>query len=568
MPCTENITSEEYADFIVRYYSFSALTFSQEIPSCVSYVSNQYAVTHWKLASIPPISMTRYPYYTIPKLYTLLDTTSMEASGIIRTFEQPTLNYKGRGTIIGIIDTGIDYRNPLFRNSDGTSRILGIWDQTIPGPGLTGANPIENLHFGTVYTREEINQALRSDNPLDVVPTDDDNGHGTFLAKIAAGNEDPAQDFTGAAPECNLVIVKLKPAKQYLRDYYMVPDSAIAYQESDIMLGIKYLLYSAGQYLMPATILLGLGTNQGSHDGSSPLATYLSSVSTSPGIIVVVAAGNETGSSHHYFGVIPSTQEFEDVEMNVAPGETGFTIELWAREPELYSISFISPTGEQIARVPNTTSDEYRLTFLLEKTVIYLNYRVAESGTGSQLIMMRFQNPTQGIWRMRIYNALYVRGEYHMWLPTRGFVAEDTVFLRANPDTTITEPGNAPLLMTIAGYNHRDNSLYIRSSRGYTRQNAVKPDLTAPAVDITVPASPGERRTLSGTSVAAAHAAGAAAVLLSWAFTGTNDLYMNTSTAKAFLVRGARRNPIFTYPNREWGYGTLDLYNSFIQLRG
>lgn len=564
MACIENIASEDYADFIIRYYTFAGAPFPEEDASCVDIVSTQYAITHFPLNTIPPLSMDQYQYSSIPKLYTLLDTTSMEASGIVRTLNHPTLGFRGRGTIIGIIDTGIDYLNPLFINRDGTSRILGIWDQSLIGTGIMHENASEDIHYGAEYTKAQIDAALQSNFPLLMVPTTDTNGHGTLLAGVAAGNETPSLDFTGAAPECFLAVVKLKQAKKYLRDYFLVPQEAIAFQESDIMLGIKYLLTISKQYMLPLTILLGLGTNMGSHDGTSPLATYMSSVGTSPGVITVVAAGNETGYSHHYFGVIAGADEYEDVELRVGQDEPGFTIELWAREPELYSVSFISPTGEQIDRVPNRNSEEHRLTFLLEKTVILLNYRVEEGGTGSQVIIMRFKDPTPGIWRIRVYNSLYIHGEYHMWLPIKGFISEETFFLKSNPNTIITEPGNAQLIMTIGAYNHRNNSLYIHSSRGYNRQNAIKPDLTAPGVNISIPGS----SSFSGTSVAAAHAAGACANILSWAFVGQNDLFMNTATAKAFLVRGARRNPIFNYPNREWGYGTLDLYNSFIQLRG
>lgn len=564
MACNGNAASEEYADFIARFYAFSSESSALEDVPCFDFVSNQFAITHFPLSEIPSLNLGVYEYFTIPKLYTLLDTTNMENSGILRTFNQPSLSYRGRGTIIGIVDTGIDYRNPLFLNSDGTSRILGIWDQTIPGPGVLGTSVQERIQYGTEYAKRQIDEALKSDTPLSYVPSTDDNGHGTFLAAVAGGNESPELDFTGAAPECYFGIVKLKQAKRYLREYYVVPEDADAFQENDIMLGIKYLLSLARTYNLPITLLLGLGTNMGSHDGTSPLASYLSYLSSSPGIITVVAAGNETGFGHHYFGVISSEEEYEDVELRVGPDEAGFTIELWAREPELYSVGFVSPTGERIERIPNTSKEEHRITFLLEQTVILLDYRVAEGGTGSQLIMMRFRTPTAGIWRIRVYNSLYIRGEYHMWLPIRGFISDETYFLSSNPNTIITEPGNTPIAITIGAYNHRDNSLYIHSSRGYSRSNVVKPDLAAPGVNIAVPSS----RTSSGTSVAAAHAAGAAAVLLSWAITGGNDLQMNTSVAKSFLVRGARRNPIFDYPNREWGYGTLDLYNSFIQLRG
>lgn len=563
MACTENPASESIADFIYRYYLFSPDVLSQLENVCYDFVNQQFVIVHLPLSEVEPISITKDGYDTIPSIYTLLDSTNMESAGILKTFDQPQLGYKGRDTIIGIVDTGIDYRNPAFINRDGTTRIIGIWDQSIEGPGIDIGDPIRDIRYGTAYSEDQINEALRSEDPLSVVPSVDDNGHGTFLATIAGGNEMPEANFTGAAPECRLVIVKLKQAKKYLREFYMIPEGADAYQENDVMMGIKYLLLIARRYYQPITTLLGIGTNMGSHSGTSPLARYMNDFSNNFGQITVVAAGNETGRGHHYRGMISAEAEFEDVELRVGAGETGFSMELWTRESELYSVSFISPTGEMIPRVPNTSPEEHRITFLLESTVIYLSYSGAESATGSQLIMMRFQDPTPGIWKIQVHNELFIQGEYHIWLPATGLISDNTFFLRPNPDTTITDPGNAALVITTAAYNHRNNSLYIHSSRGYTRLGMVKPDLAAPGVDIVIP----RNETATGTSVAAAHLAGAAANLLSWGITGQNDLLINTSSAKAILIRGARRNPNITYPNREWGYGMLDLYNSFLRMR-
>lgn len=563
MPCTEYPASESIADFIQRFYVFSPLSILEGEDFCFDFVNNQFVIIYRPLSEVEPISTERIGYDAIPSLYTLLDSTNMESAGILKTFDQPQLAFKGRGTLIGIIDTGIDYQNPLFRNPDGSTRIVGIWDQSIEGPGIETGDIVEDIRYGTAYTEEQINEALRSENPLSIVPSVDTNGHGTFMAAIAGGNQVPAENFTGAAPECRFAIVKLKPAKKYLRDFYMITEDAIAFQENDIMLGIKYLRILARTYLLPLTTVLGLGTNTGSHSGTSPLARFLNDTSNTVGQISVVAGGNETGLGHHFLGHISSEEEFEEVELRVGANEPGFTMELWARESELYSISFISPTGEQIPRVPNTSPVEHRLTFLLEDTVIYLSYSGAESATGSQLILMRFQTPTPGIWKIRVHNALVIQGEYHIWLPAAGLISENTFFLRPDPNTIITDPGNAAVVITAAAYNHRNNSIYIHSSRGYTRNGAIKPDLAAPGVNVNVPGN----LTATGTSVAAAHMAGAAANILSWAITGNNDLTINTTSAKSMLIRGARRNPNFIYPNREWGYGMLDLYNSFLQLR-
>ena len=504
--------------------------------------------------------------YALPWCYTQLNTESLETTKILQVQNQPALNLRGQGVILGFLDSGIELKQMTFRKADGKTRVLELWDQT----DQSGRSP-EGFQYGSVYTSEDIDKLLAEEQ--EVLPGKDENGHGTFLAGIAAGRQELSggEAFTGAAPRAFIAAVKLKPAKQYLRDYYVLPDSAEAYQENDIMMGMKYLLSLARTKKLPLTILLALGTNLGSHEGTSPLAQYLDTISNFPGIITVTAAGNETGYSHHFFGTIGTDEEFEDAELRVAEGEAGFTLELWSQEPELFSIGFLSPTGEQISRIPNNTLTEQRITFVLENTVIYLNYQVAEAGTGSQLIVMRFVNPTPGIWRIRVYNSLYLRGEYHLWLPSKGFISDDTFFLRPSPDTVVTEPGNASQTITAGAFNHRSGGIYIHSSRGYTRLGRVKPDLAAPGVNVDGPGIQGAAgfpmRAMTGTSAAASHVAGAAANLLSWAFREDSISYMNTSVAKTYLIRGADRNHVFAYPNREWGYGTLNLYGAFLRLR-
>lgn len=304
--CPFNPASESIADFIYRYGSMQQILGNPEDIPCMDYVSYDFAVIYTPLETVEPISLRKYSYYTIPGLFTLLDSSNMEASGITSTFNSPALSNKGRGTLIGFIDTGIDYTNPLFRYPDGTTRIVSIWDQSLPAdtgvipPGVPDYYPNSGASYGTEYTRAEINEALSSDSPLALVPSTDTNGHGTFLAGIAAGGSLPEQEFTGAAPECELVVVKLKPAKQYLRDFYLIPSDAPAFQENDIMMGIKYLRVMAYRLGRPLVLLLGLGTNQGSHEGTSPLSISLQDISRSLGTATVIAAGNETGKGHHY----------------------------------------------------------------------------------------------------------------------------------------------------------------------------------------------------------------------------------------------------------------------------
>lgn len=588
--CPFNPASEDYADFIYNYSSQNVLSPTGPLLSgaCTEFVTQNYAIFYVPLNSILPLSLEKYAYYSIPNLFTPLDTSSMDASGILSTFNTPALANKGAGTMIGFLDTGIDYTNRLFRKSNGTTRILGIWDQTLPvdtdelPPGVPDYFRMSGASYGTEFTEEQINEALASDDPLSLVPSRDTNGHGTFIAGIAAGGSLPDDSFTGAAPECSLVVVKLKQAKRYLRDYYLIPEDATAFQENDIMMGIKYLRVMAHRYRMPLVILIALGSNMGSHEGLSPLSTSIQDVTRFLGFSAVIAAGNETGLSHHFEGIIPSDEPYQDVEIRVGEEESrrGFVLELWATNSDTYSVGFVSPTGEAISRIPIISGNETRIPFLLEDTVITVNYQLIEALTGRQLIFMRFEEPTVGIWRIRVYNSQFFTGSYHMWLPVEGFISDQTVFLNPSPNNTITLPGNSPSPLTIGAYNHLNNSIYIHSSRGYTLSNVIKPDLAAPGVDVYGPALTGPPDTVpmtrrTGTSVAAAHAAGAVANLMSWGFVEGNDRSMSEAAIRSYLVRGAKRNPALSYPNREYmliqtfdrpQYKTGALFFSFLGL--
>ena len=585
MSCPINPASENYADFIHRYGSEAGPSdsFRNDIV-CSDFAFPGYSILYVPSEAILPLSLEKYPYYSIPKLYTTMDTSALDASGISTAAAQPALGSRGRGTIIGFIDTGIDYRNPVFQNPNGTTRIIGIWDQTLPPTvdpeNLENSSESQPIQYGTFFTREQINEALASSTPLSLVPSTDTNGHGTFLAGVAAGSPIPEQDFIGAAPDAAIAMVRLKPAKQYLREFFCIPENAVAFQENDIIMGIRYLTLLAQEYRMPLTICLGLGTNSGSHEGSSPLSQALRYVSQYIGICAVTAAGNETGLSHHYAGSVPSDSVPDEVAIRVGNSETGFVTELWSSTPELYTVGFVSPSGEEIGRIPLTLSSNTTVSFLLEPTVITVYYRPHEIDSGKQLIFMKFLNPIPGEWRIRVYSNQILNGDFHMWLPAEGLISPETVFLSPNPNTTITSPGNAPATITAAAYNHLNGSINIHSSRGYTIDSRIKPDLAAPGVEVYGPGQipeaaysrgvhpdslPMTRKT--GTSVAAALTAGSVASLLSWGLVWNNDPGMSGAAIRSYLIRGADRNRPYTFPNREWGYGSLNLYNTFLWLR-
>lgn len=578
--CPFNPAAENIADLIYRFGSLQSERWNNTSSLCADYVSSDYIILHMPLTP-DAVSMRVHPYYMIPSLFSPLDYNAMEASGILSAFNSPALNNQGKGVLIGLVDTGIDYRSPLFQNPDGTTRIAGIWDQSVPieedvlPAGVPDYYPMGGSSYGTEYTREQINEALASDDPLSLVPTQDTIGHGTFLAGLAAGSSIPQEDFTGAAPEAELAVVKLKPAKKYLRDFYLIPSDAPAFQENDIMMGIKYLRMMADRLKKPLVILLAMGSNSGSHIGTSPLSQVTQNYSGFFGIITVIAGGNETGAAHHFYASIPAGTEYEDVEIRVGKeeAERGFVLELWAADADTYTVGFISPSGERISRIPIIANNETSIPFLLDATTITVNYQLIEAESGSQLIFMRFQTPAAGIWTVRVYNTQRFKGTFHMWLPVQGMISEETVFLRPDPYSTITVPGNSRLPITVGAYDTSTGGIYIHSSRGFTPNQIVKPELAAPGVNILGPSvgrKPGSdtpTTTRTGTSAAAAITAGAAANLLGWGIVEGNYPTMSEASVKSYLIRGAQRNPALTYPNREFGYGTLDLFQTFLRLR-
>lgn len=553
--------SEEYADFILPYEAIGGNRELMPQAVCSVPLDFRHRLVHAPLSVLGQISAQDVGYDAFPKLFGLLDQSSMERSRILDVQRQPALNLTGKNVLIGFLDTGIDYSLSIFRNPDGSSRIVGIWDQA----EQTG-DPPSGLAFGREYTKEDIDAALRSENPFSAVPQEDESGHGTFLAGIAAGGEDAANDFIGAAPGASIAMVKLKPAKQYLRDYYRIRPGATAFQENDIMLGLQYLEYVSRRAQLPLVICLGLGSSQGSHTGTGPLSEMLSAFARAPRHIVVAAGGNEAGTGHHFQGKIGQMDPYEEVELRVGAEERGFTLELWASAPELYSVSIQSPVGERVPRIPSRIGQSQQLSFVFDQTKIAVEYQLADPKSGNFLIQMRFLDPTPGLWRFQVYNSLFVSGTYHMWLPMREFLSSETRFLRPSPDTTLTVPANADFVMTVSGYDHRTGGLYLNSSRGYTADGAIKPSLAAPAVSVYGPEQNGFYGERTGTSVAAAHTAGASALLMEWAVYRGIDPDLSTGEAITFFIRGADRSPSMSYPNREWGFGTLNLYQSLERL--
>ncbi len=561
--CGNHIVSEEYRDFIADY----ELASREELAGsdiCSIQIDSTFTAVYIPDNLVPEKSLDAYGYKVFVRLLGLLDEQSIEASGVRRLRNIAGLNLRGQGVLIGIVDTGIDYTHSAFINADGTSRIVSIWDQTIQdGPAPEG------LYYGTEYTREQINRALQSNDPRAIVPSTDDIGHGTFLAGIAAGNEDPDNEFSGVVPDSEIVVVKLKSAKKSIREFYLLGDDVICFQENDVMLGVKYLLGIAAELGRPISICIGLGTSEGDHDETGALSIYLSSVAQQNGVSVSIAAGNEGNSRNHFETLMSTGTNSETVELNIGPNLPGLYFEIWANSPNTFGVDIISPGGEYMPLIVPRINERREVSFIFETTTITIYFQLIGSRAGAQLVILRLRNPSEGIWRIGIQKVNRTLPlNLNMWLPVRTFIGEDTYFIRSSPYTTLTSPGNVFIPIVATAYDSVNDSLYIAASRGFTRTGRFAPSLAAPGVNLIGPSLDNSYTRMSGTSVAAAHTAGIAAMLLEWGLVRRNLDNMDGTDVKNLLLRGAKRDFNLTYPNREWGFGIIDVFGVFENLRG
>lgn len=547
MTCREAIYSENVLDYIVSSYRGAEYIEEQYDPLCITEIDFSRSIIYKKEEKINSESILQFGYSAVPHVYGLMSEEILEATGVARIRRQPYLDLYGQDILVGIVDTGIDFSHKAFINADNTTRIHSIWDQTI----REGEGP-KWFEYGREFTREEINAALADEEPLSLISTRDDHGHGTFMAGVAAGNEMPELEFSGVAPLSELVVVKCKQAKNSYREFYRIPGGVPCYQENDIMCGILYVLQVARELGKQAAVFLGMGTNLGNHNGESPLCSIMDYYNMFPGIGIVACVGNEGTARHHYY----ITKDYEEIDINVEKSTEGFVCELWWRTPGSLRFDVVSPGGNTLGITRAASYTRGRKTFVLENTILEVIGGEVQEQSRDQVIMFRFENSKAGVWKIRVYTTQQ-DVKYHMWLPIRDFLSADTYFSRPDPDVTICEPGNTRRVISISAYDSVNQAFYFEAGRGFTPNGIIKPDVTAPGVDVYGPLPKGNFGRMTGTSVAAAVATGITALFMQQ----YADYLISGSSVRELLIRGAERRGE-EYPSREWGYGTINAYDS------
>jgi subtilisin family serine protease len=459
-------------------------------------------------------------------------------------------NLFGEGVLVAVIDSGIDYSHPDFRNEDGTTRILALWDQTIPGA------PPEGFDIGTLYTREQINEALNTPMPerLELVPSTDLSGHGTHVAGIAAGNGRASNGrYRGVASQSELIVVKLGTS---MGDSFP--------RTTQLMQGIDFAIRTAVIEGNPVAINISFGNNYGSHTGLSLLETFINDAANIWKNNIIIGTGNEGAAGNHAQGVLQMGRN-EVIEIAVSKYEFALNFQIWKNYFDHFDIIITAPNGTRVGPIPRILGTQQ---FTVAQTEIFLYYGDPTPYNPQQEIYVELI-PTNryinsGIWRIELVPNRIVEGNYDIWLPSGGEKNPATRFLLSSEYTTLTIPSTAERAITVGAYNVYTDSYAPFSGRGYTRNNRVKPDLVAPGVNINS-ASPGGGYTIrSGTSIATPFVTGSAALLMEWGIVRGNDPYLYGEKLRAYLINGARPLRIERiYPNRTLGYGALCLDNTF-----
>lgn len=558
--CSEMIYSEQFFDYMVRYNgNLSAISEAFGDDVCINAVNNQYAVVYKKITDAGQNieNMLEPGFRFIPKCYGLMDAYAYEKSGAAEAASLPGLSISGENVLVGFVDTGIDYTLDMFRTKSGRTRIKYIWNQNAP------YRETETGHFGfgSVYTSDEIDYALTLDDPYSAVPVRDTNGHGTFLASVAGGAG------VGIAENAEFAVVSLKEAKESLRSFYQIPFDEPCFAETDIILAVRFLIEAAAREGKPMVICLGIGSSQGAHLGKSMLEDYLSYIGSYRGICVVSAVGNENLSGSHFRGR-------GNVEISADEFISGFSMELWSSRLVYLDVSLVSPTGEIFNGINPRRNGYYHKKFVYEGTEADVVNVAIDETAGVQMVFIRLKNVTAGIWQLSVTESEISRGEgFDAWLPIKQYTKGKVYFATPASEVTICAPGSAAGVITAAAYNVADDSIYAYSSRGFNRQDLVKPDIAASGVSVIGAFSGGGKSSMdlltvkSGSSVAAAVLAGLAALVLEWGLIKENAPYISTAEIRHFFIQGAVRKDYLAYPNVSFGWGTVDLLNSFQRLR-
>ena len=473
----------------------------------------------------------------------------------IDAVQTPRFRLTGKGVLIGVIDSGIEYANADFRQEDGATRIRFLWDQTVEG------TPPEGYRIGSEFSAEQINEALQQPNRtmrLQKVPSVDSSGHGTAVAGVAAGNgRNSGGRYRGTAPDAELIIVKLGN-----------PGGAGFPRTAELMQAVDYIVQKAEMLQMPVSVNISFGNTYGAHNGTSLPERFLDAAAQIGRTLISVGTGNEGAEAGHTSGFVREGEE-TSVPLGVQERQGAFSLQIWTDYTDVIGVTIKTPSGERVSPIREVMGAQ---RFLTGKTEILLYYGEPSPYSGLNEIFLEFlpvdDYVNSGEWNIILVPEQIVTGRFEMWLPASYTLNEGTAFFYPTEELTLTIPSTASRVLTVAAYDADTMSYADFSGRGRKSQNNQKPDLAAPGVNVVSVQGEEGYASFTGTSFAAPFASGGAALLMEWGITEKNDLFLYGEKAKAFLRRGARELPGYdSWPNNQLGYGALCIRDSIPETR-
>ena len=471
-----------------------------------------------------------------------------EASCILPV-QNGTDGLTGKGILVGIVDSGVDYFHPDFRNEDGSTRILRLWDQSVAG------NPPKGYVSGTEYTKEEIDEALAlgETEGRRLVPSGDFSGHGTAVLGIAAGNGRASDGVNrGVAYRSDLLVVKMGNPREN-----SFP------RTTELMEGIDYLIRQAVKMRKPIVINVSFGNNYGSHRGDSLLENYIDTVAAMGRTVIVTGTGNNGSQPWHAGGILQQGKT-EEIQLAVGAFEPTLNVQLWKDYEDEMEIYLESPSGERIGPLYERLGPQRHL---LENIELLIYYGKPGPYQLSQEIYIDFipegNYVDSGVWKVLLSGKRVRSGQYFLWLPGGNVLNRGTGFYSPRAVGTLTIPSTAGKVISVGAYDSRQNAYADFSGRGSQFLPIRKPDLAAPGVSISAPVPGGGYATVTGTSFAAPFVSGSAALLMEWGIVKGNDPFLYGEKVKAYLRKGAQSVGGYEeYPNVEVGWGRLCLAES------
>ena len=474
-----------------------------------------------------------------------------DAAGTDYIYKNPYINSTGKNILIAIIDSGIDYLHPDFIK-DNKTKIVSIWDQQ-----SEKKKPPDGLIFGSEFTREDIDKAiLEKDKTL----SEDIIGTGTIAAGIAAGNGNLNPQYKGVAIDSELVVVKLREYKDTYKK------GKINYQKSDFLAAIRYVLDVAKKENKNMIINLTIGLASKSIVESTMLSTFREL--SRPGTAVVSGAGNEGNTDIHYRGQIKNKEEVDDIIIQVGD-QINLDITLVVNGPDKIGAMLISPSGEMSYTI--MYSPEYYVykgRFNLENTAYEMRLSYPWLETGSQELTINLYDIKPGIWTLRLFPEFIIEGYYHVYLPNKNIISSETRFSDPSSQATISMYAASKNIITIGAYNDKTDSIWIGSSKGPVNLNLIKPDIVAPGVDIISTYINSSYNTSIGTGVSSSIVSGVLAIILEYIKSEPEffEELFSIQALKTYLMLGATKQDIYTYPNVSQVYGILNLKNTIVAI--